>query len=177
MPEADDDEPDGEQEQFVCSMSVRQWESFFFPTVIDPGAGASVLPIDWWSHVNSFKTQQSGAKGFFRAANGKNIYNERQNLVSMMTSEGAIRDMSSTTCSVIRAIGSVSQMRRAGGRVVFNAPWDPEGSYIEHGSTGEKLWLEEQGGLYVLRAEVAPQDKQTRNIYAMHAGFPLRVDS
>ena len=43
---------------------------------------------------NLFRTPQSEARGFFRVAHGKKIYNEGQRLVSMMTEEGAMRDMS-----------------------------------------------------------------------------------
>ena len=87
-----------------------------------------------------------------------------------------MRDMSFTVCSVTKALGSVSQMCRAGNKVVFNPPWNPEGSYIENEHTGERLWLEEQGGLYVLHAKVAPQDKQTSNLYGTYPGFPRRVN-
>ena len=82
------------------------------------------------------KTSQSEAREFFRAANGKHIYNEGKNLVTVMTKEGAMRDLDFTACAVTKALGPVSQMCRAGNRVVFNLPWGPEGSYIEHEETG-----------------------------------------
>ena len=105
-PESDDECSDEEEdEQLVCSMTGRQWESLPFPIVIDSGACASVLPTDWCSHVSLLRTPQSDAKEFFRAANGKKIYNEGQKLVTMMTKEGAVRDMSFTACSVTRALG------------------------------------------------------------------------
>ena len=157
-------------------MTGRQWEPLPFPIVIDSGACASVLPTDWCGHVNLLKTPQSEAKEYFRAANGKKIYNEGQKLVSMMTKEGAMRDMSFTVCSVTKALGSVSQMCRAGNKVVFNPPWSDEGSYIEHEETGERLWLEEQGGLYVLHAKIAPQNKQSSNLCAMKKGFHWQVN-
>ena len=122
------------------------------------------------------RTPQPDANEYFRVANGKKIYNEGQKFVSMMAKEGAMRDMSFTVCSVTKALGSVSQMCRAGNRVIFNPPWDPEGSYIENEQTGERLWLEEQGGLYVLHAKVAPQNKQTSNLYGMSPDFVRRVN-
>ena len=70
-------------------------------------------------------------------------------------------------CNVSKALGSVSQMCQTGHRVVFNPPWDPEGSYIEYIDIGERIWLEEQGGLYVLAAKVAPKHKQTSSINGM----------
>ena len=104
---------------------------------------------------------QSKAGDFYRAANGNKIYHEGERTVSMMTQEGSLRDMRFTVCDVAKALGSVSQMCRTGHRVVFNPPWDQNGSYIEHISTGEKMWLKEEGGLYVLRTKVAPANKQT----------------
>ena len=79
----------------------------------------------------------------------------------MMTQEGSLRDMRFIVCEVAKALGSVSQMCRTGHRVVFNPPWSPEGSYIEQADTGERMWLEEEGGLYVLRTKVAPRNKQS----------------
>ena len=76
-----------------------------------------------------------------------------------------MRDMNFTVCSVTKALGSASQMCRAGNRVVSNPPWSQEGSHIEHEQTGERLWLEEHGGFYVLPVKVAPRDKQTSNLH------------
>ena len=87
-----------------------------------------------------------------------------------------MRDMSFTACSVTKALGSVSQMCRASNRVVFNPPWDQAGSYTENEQTGERLWLEEQGGLYVLHAKVAPQHKHTSSLYGMSLDFARRVN-
>ena len=159
-----------------CSMTGRQWEALPFPIVIDSGACASVLPTEWCQHVNLVKTPQAEAGEFFRIANGKKIFNEGQKLVSMMTKEGAMRDMNFTVCGVTKALGSVSQMCKAGNKVVFNPPWSPEGSYIEREQIGERLRLEEQGRLYVLQVKVAPQEKQTSDIYAMHTRFHGQVN-
>ena len=79
----------------------------------------------------------------------------------MMTQEGSMRDMRFTACDVAKALGSVSQMCRTGHKVVFNPPWNEEGSYIEQEATGERMWLQEEGGLYILKNKVAPAHKQT----------------
>ena len=93
----------------------------------------------------------------------------------MMTREGLMRDMKFTVCQVTKALGSVSQMCRTGHRVVFNPPWEHEGSYIEHLETGDKLWLEERNGLYVLNAKVAPSSKQTVTKWISNQGFGGQV--
>ena len=145
----------------MCTMTGQRWESIPFPIIIDSGACASVMPSGWCRHVPIQKTKQSEAHEYFRAANGSKIYNEGQKSVSMMTREGTWRDMRFTVCDVSKALGSVSQMCRAGHTVVFNPPWHEEGSYIEYLDTGERMWLEETNGLYVLNTKIAPKEWQT----------------
>ena len=96
-------------------------------------------------------------------------------MVSMMTKEGMMRDMRFTVCPVTKALGSVSQMRRIVHRVIFNPPWDPNGSYIENTSTGDRLWMEERNGLYVLNTKVAPTHKQTVSRRNGNQGFHRQV--
>ena len=103
------------------------------------------------------------------------IPNEGERLVSMMTREGMMRDMKFTVCPVTKALGSVSQMCKSGHRVVFNPPWEEEGSYIETLETGDKLWLDEQNGLYVLNTRVAPSSKQTMIQWNSNHGFRGQV--
>ena len=142
-------------------MTGNGWESLPFPIVIDSGACASVMPTGWCNHVPLRETPQSKAGDFYRAANGNRIYHEGERVISMMTQEGSLRDMRFTVCDVAKALGSVSQMCQAGHRVVLNPPWSPQGPYIELVSIGGKMWLQEEGGLYVLKTKVAPSCKQT----------------
>ena len=142
-------------------MTGQSWEDLPFPIIIDPGACASVMPTTWCSHVPVKERPQSKAGDFYRAANGNRIYHEGERTISMMTQEGSMRDKSFTVCDVAKALGSVSQMCRAGHRVVFNPPWSEQGPYIEMVDTGERMWLREEGGLYVLKTKVAPTHKQT----------------
>ena len=154
---SDEEEPG----QLVCNMSGSKWESLPYPIIVDSGACASVMPTSWCDHVPLKETPQSQAGEFFRAANGQKIHNHGEKVVSMITKEGAKRDMRFTVCDVSKALGSVSQMCRTGHRVVFNPPWDASGSYIQHIQSGEKMWLEEQKGLYVLNTKVAPVERQS----------------
>lgn len=80
-----------------------------------------------------------------------------------MTKEGVIRDMNFEVRNVTRALGSISQMCRAGHRVIFNPPWDSAGSYIQHIETGQKMWLTERDGIYLLDVRVAPEERQAAN--------------
>ena len=83
-------------------------------------------------------------------------------MVPMMTKESMMRDMRFTVCPVTKALGSASQVCKIGHRVIFNPPWDPEGSYIQHVDTGECMWLEENNGLYTLNTKIAPPSRQRR---------------
>lgn len=133
----DEDESEEKSEQIVCNMAGQEWETLPFPIIINSGACACVMPTSWCNHTPIRETQGSKSGEFFRAANGLKIPSEGERLVSMMIREGTMREMSFTVCSVIQALGSVSQMCRTGHRVIFNPPWDPEGSYIEHMDAGE----------------------------------------
>ena len=142
-------------------MIGSNWESLPFQIIVDSGACASVMPTNWCDHVPLRETQASKSSEFFRAANGQKIHNHGERVVSMMTREGAMRDMKFIVCDVSKALGSVSHMCKVGHRVVFNPPWEPTGSYIQHIETGERMWLEEQNGLYVLSTKVAPAERQS----------------
>ena len=161
--EREEEEVDEETENLVCTMRGNDWESLPYPIIVDSGASASTLPRNWCPHVKLCETEESRVGQTFNAANGHAIPNLGRRSVTLMTREGAIRDMSFEVCNVTRALGSVSQMCRAGHKVVFNPPWDQNGSYIEHTETGQKMWLTEKDGIYLLDVRVAPENKQTAN--------------
>jgi hypothetical protein len=60
---------------------------------------------------------------------------------------GEKRKMTAQVCEVNKALLSVSKMVRAGNRVVFEA----EGSYVEDRHSGEVMYLEENGGMYMMK--------------------------
>ena len=86
-----------------------------------------------------------------------------------------MRDMRFTVCDVSKAMGSVSQMCRTGHRVVFSLPWSEEGSYIEHADAGERMWLQEEGGMYVLRTKVAPIHRQFGRMKSEDFTWPVTL--
>ena len=159
--------------QFVCNMTRSKWESSPYPIIVDSGACASVMPTNWCQHVSLRETPQSQAGEFSRAANGQPIHNHGEEVVSIVTKEGAKRDMRFTICDVSKALGFVSRMSRAGHRVVFNPLWDAAGSYIQHIQSGENMWMEEQNGLDVLNIKVALIERQsdTMHNYQHDTGF------
>ena len=169
---SNDYEPEDEGDNMVCQMTGESWEQLPFPIIIDSGACTSVMPTTWCPHVPTEETTESKNGEYFRAANGEKIFNEGMKIVSLMTREGVTRDMKFTSCEVSKALGSVSQICKAGHRIVFNPPWHEDGSCIEHVQTGEVMWLNEHNGLYVLDSKIAPTNKQTRTKMSRDFGRP-----
>ena len=56
------------------------------------------------------------------------------------------RGIVAQVAEVNKALLSVSRMVKSGHRVIF----DSSGSYIEDRQSGEKMWLEEEQGMYSL---------------------------
>ena len=50
-------------------------------------------------------------------------------------------------CDVNKPLLSVSKIVQGGNRVVF----DGNGSYIEDTTNGERMWLQEKGGMFMLK--------------------------
>ena len=66
-------------------------------------------------------------------------------------------------CDVNKNLLSVRRVTQAGNRVVL----EEDGGYIEDKATGEKTWLKEQNGMYVLKLWVKKGGGKPEN-----AGFP-----
>ena len=66
----------------------------------------------------------------------------------MAIGEGAVaRRMKAQVGEVSKTLLSVRSILQAGNKVVF----DSEGSYIEDKGSGERGWLKEEGGMYILK--------------------------
>ena len=152
--EIEDDVAD--EDHLICIMRGNDWEALPYPIIVDSGASASTLPKSWCQHVKLWETAESKSGQGFHAANGHEIPNLGRKQVTLMTKDGAIRDMKFEVCDVTRALGSVSQMCKAGHKVVFNPPWDQSGSYIQHFEIGQKPRLTEKDGIYLVDMRVAP---------------------
>jgi hypothetical protein len=60
---------------------------------------------------------------------------------------GTKRRMKVQVCDVNKALLSVSKMVQAGNRVVFSK----EESYVEDVVTGERMYMQDRGGMYMLK--------------------------
>ena len=135
-----------------------------YPIIIDSGAAESVLPRDWCPQAAIEDGPMKGKK--YSAANGSDIKNEGQMVVSMVTKQGQWRNMTFQVCNVTRPLASVSKIVEAGHSVVFNPVDDPRGSYIQNLQSGEKMWLTAKDGVYVMETKVAPSKWQTSPSFA-----------
>ena len=61
--------------------------------------------------------------------------------------EGTRGQITAQVCDVNKPLLSVAKIVRAGNRVVF----DDDGSFIEDKKIGERMWMRESEGMYVLR--------------------------
>ena len=83
----------------------------------------------------------------YEVANGVRIPNLGEKKFVAYTEEGSMRSLTAQVCDVNKPLLSVRKVIAGGSRVVF----DEEGSYIESKVTGERTWLKEQGGMFMLK--------------------------
>ena len=100
--------------------------------------------------VTSIETKEGPAsrRGVnYEVADGTLIPNLGEKKFTAVSEEGLARNITAQVCSVNKALLSVRKMTKAGNRVVF----DDEGSYVEDKKTGERMWMKEEGGMYMLK--------------------------
>ena len=83
----------------------------------------------------------------YEVANGERIPNLGQKTFQGVTPEGVRRGITAQVCDVNKPLLSVAKLVRSGNTVVFA----PDGAYVEDGTTHERLWLQESGGMYMMR--------------------------
>ena len=130
------------------------------PMVIDSGAAETVLPSSWFTTHRTTETDASRAGVYYTTANGVKVYNEGDKTLTMCHFEGSEkRDMKFQVADVKKALGSANKIVRNGNRVVMDLDDDGDDyAYIENKSTGEKVWLRESEGAYVLDMLIAPPE-------------------
>ena len=77
----------------------------------------------------------------------ESTYPMRGKRLLAVSEELAVRDITAQVCDVNKALLSVRRVVAAGHTVVF----DKEGSYILDKHTGERMWMREEGGMYMLK--------------------------
>ena len=139
---------------------TAEFQPLPYPVIIDSGAAESVLPQTWCPQAGLTESKLAGSS--YTAANGLAIQNSGGKTVSMVTKEGLWRDMTFQVCDVARPLASVHKIVEAGHSVVFSPSWGGRGSYILNQGTGEKLWMVQKHGVYVLETKIAPREWQAK---------------
>jgi hypothetical protein len=121
------------------------WEEI--ELAVDSGATETVVGEEM---LHSIKTTEGEAfkRGVeYEVANGVTIPNLGEKCFVAVAEEGQRRKMKAQVCAVNKALLSVSRMVQAGNRVVF----EQSGSYVEDLHSGEKMYMYEKGGMYMLK--------------------------
>ena len=91
---------------------------------------------------------EAGRRGFeYEVANGVRIPNLGEKTFIGYTDDGVMKRLTSQVCDVNKALLSVKKITANGHRVVF----DSEGSFIEDKMSGNKVWMREEGGMWMLK--------------------------
>ena len=133
-------EPEG-----VNSVQKQEWESI--ELAVDSGASETVIGEDMLTAVETKEGPASRRGVQYEVANGVRIPNLGEKSFRGYTDEGLRRSMKAQVCDVNKALLSVHKLVKAGNKVVF----EDEGSYVEDKTTGERMWLQEKGGMYMLK--------------------------
>ena len=91
-------------------------------------------------------------------ADGTLIPNLGEKSFVAVSEEGSLRSMRVQVCDVNKALLSVRRVTQAGNRVVF----EEDGGWIEDVASGERMWMKQKDGMYLLKlwvkkGGVAPQ--------------------
>ena len=117
---------------------------------VDSGATETVMGEDMLTEIE-IKPGMASKRGVkYEVANGTRIPNLGERKFIAHSEEGAARNITAQVCDVNKALLSVKKVVGAGNKVVF----DDSGSYIEDKRSGERMWLREENGMYMLKMYV-----------------------
>ena len=132
---------------------AQDWEEIEF--LVDSGASATVIGEDM---VKAVKAADPNPNANYKLADGSIIPNKGYKHFVGVTEEGYKRALNASVTDVDRPLLSVAQIVQKGGKVVFS----PQGSYVEHHKTRERLALEQKGGLFMLKMWIPREENQQR---------------
>ena len=134
-----------EPEGLMCVETSGDWEEV--EMAVDSGATETVVGENMVTSIETKEGPASRRGVNYEVADGTLIPNLGEKKFTAVSEEGLARNITAQVCSVNKALLSVKKMVKAGNKVVF----DEEGSYVEDKRTGEKMWMKEDGGMYMLK--------------------------
>jgi hypothetical protein len=125
------------------------------PTTIcvDSGAGESVCPTDFFPDYETHETEKVG--NLYRAAGGQELKNMGEKRPKLRIGGVPVSMTFQATSHVRKPLAAASKITARGNRIVLD---DEESlSYIENKTTGKKIPLKIQNGVYVMEVQVTPK--------------------
>jgi len=144
------------EEQTVCSLQTvmpegvnalgeGDWEEL--EMAVDSGATETVLSDEMLTSIE-IKEGEACRKGVqYEVASGTLIPNLGEKKFVAVSESGMARRMTAQVCDVNKALMSVAKILKAGNRVVF----EEGNSYIEDVQTNERMYMKEQGGMFMVK--------------------------
>ena len=126
-------------------MEAPEWESI--ELAVDSGASETVIPEDTVRAAKLCPSEASKRGVQYEVANGARIANLGQKTFSGVTEAGLVRGVTAQVCDVNKPLLSVHKLVQAGNTVVFSQ----QGAYVQDDATQERMWLQEAGGMYMLK--------------------------
>ena len=122
-----------------------EWEEL--EMVVDSGASETVAQEEILPsiEVKEGEARKKGVK--YEVADGTLIPNLGEKTFVAVGENGTLRKMRVQVCDVNKPLLSVRRVTQAGNRVIF----EDSGGWIEDIQTGERLWMQEKDGQYLLK--------------------------
>ena len=145
-----------EPEGLNSATHAPQWEVVEF--AVDSGASETVIPENAVMAAPLQPSEASKRGVQYEVANGHRIPNLGQKTFQGVTeTEDLIRGVTAQVCDVNKPLLSVARLVKSGNTVVFSG----DGSYVEDDSTKERMWLQESGGMFMLKLWVPAEAQKT----------------
>jgi hypothetical protein len=129
----------------VVGSTGGEWEEI--EMAVDSGATETVIGEEMLQGIQ-LKEGEACRRGVkYEVADGTLIPNLGEKEFVAVGEGGEMRGMTAQVCEVNKALLSVSKMVKQGNKVVF----EEEGAYVEDRHTGERMYLKESGGMYMMK--------------------------
>ena len=132
---------------------VENWE--IIEMAVDSGAGETVIGEEMLNSVDIVEGEAHKKGVLYEVADGTLLPNKGEKRFGVICEDGVKKKMVAQVCGVNKALLSVRRVTAAGNTVVFKKGY----GYIEEESTGEKIWMEEKEGMYVVKLWVPKNQK------------------
>ena len=129
----------------VNAIGEGEWEEI--DMAVDSAATETVINSDMLATIDIVEGEAFRKGVQYEVASGTLIPNLGEKRFIATGETGMTRKLTAQVCDVNKALLSVRKMVQSGHSVVFSKT----GSYVEDDETGEKMYLTEQGGMYMLK--------------------------